>query len=354
MIQIRKRFPKVVLLLLALIVGAGFFVVKGRRNGTAVATPSDSQKPVKLYEVKLDGTKIPDEALSNRRPLAIMIENHVDARPQWGLPKASLIFEAIAEGGITRFMAVYGPNDSDKIGPVRSARLYYLDWAKELNALYAHVGGNIAALDLIPKIGIADLNQFSIGERAFWRVVNGKATEHTMYTSTKKLYEVAESKKMSVSADFDSLKFKDDTKEGERGSGQVVTVVFSSPEFTVKWTYDPKTNAYFRSHGGVAHKDAGTGEQVNAKTVAVATVKRSPLISRDEKEVWQMTTVGSGSATVFIDGKEIKGTWKKESREKRMRFYDSEVNEISVNRGQAWIEIIPPEGSVTSTALPTQ
>lgn len=352
MIRIRKRFPLPILLLLIILVGGAFYIVKGRRSsaGEKTVVTEQGQKKI-LYENKLDGAFLEDQSMANRRPLSIMIENHVDARPQWGLSKASLVFEAIAEGGITRFMAVYGPNDAEKIGPVRSARIYYLDWAKELNALHAHIGGNVAALDLIPKIGINSLNQFWVGTRAYWREKNGKATEHTVYTSTKKLYEVAESKKWSATAKFDALEFKDDAKEGEHGPGQVATVVFSGPLFTVKWTYDPPTNSYLRTIAGVAHKDPVTGEQLRAKTVAVATVKRAPLVSRDEKEVWQMTTVGSGKATVFLDGKEIKGTWKKDSREKRMRFYDGEGKEIEVNRGPMWIEIIPPEGSVTSTPL---
>ncbi|MBM2821184.1 MAG: hypothetical protein HW405_944, partial [Candidatus Berkelbacteria bacterium] len=103
----------------------------------------------------LEGTQT-DKTLAGRHPLAIIIENHPAARPQIGLDKASIIYEAITEGGITRFMAIYGPRDADKIGPVRSLRTFFLDWSHEYQAFLAHVGGNIDALDRVPQEGTLD------------------------------------------------------------------------------------------------------------------------------------------------------------------------------------------------------
>ena len=130
-----------------------------------------------------------------RRPLAVMIENHIESRPQSGLTSADVVYEAVAEGGITRFMALFYCNLSDvQVGPVRSARTYYLDWLGEYNnPLYAHVGGANTpgpadALSQIIKYKVNDLNQFSIGFPTFWRdyerLGHPVATEHTMYSTS--------------------------------------------------------------------------------------------------------------------------------------------------------------------------
>lgn len=284
-----------------------------------------------------------DPDLANRRPLAIMVENHTDARPQVGLTKAAIVFEAIAEGGITRFMAVFGPFDAPKIGPVRSARQYYAEWAKGMDALYAHVGGSDDVRTLIKTIGLASLDQFKYGTKAYWREPKaGVAIEHTMFTSTAKLYDVAKDARLDLKAQISPYKFKDEPTQEERGSNQVITIDFSFPTYRVLWAYDPVTNSYLRSQGGIEHVDRETGERVTAKTVVVAVVKRQ-LKAEEDGSGWIMTTTGTGKATVLQDGKSIVGTWKRPSKTDMLRFYDEAGQEISFNRGQIWIEILPPE-----------
>ena len=134
----------------------------------------------------LDGETVP-AGTALRRPIAVMIDNHPEARPQWGLSSASRVYEAITEGGITRYLAVYGPKDADRIGPVRSARTQFLHYALELNASIAHVGGNEDALALIDQLHLDDLNEFRYpeGYRRIFR--SGIAFEHTVFTSTEAL-----------------------------------------------------------------------------------------------------------------------------------------------------------------------
>lgn len=296
---------------------------------------------------KLNGVDYPI-SVSNRHPLAVMIENHPDARPQSGLDKASIVYEAIAEGGITRFMAVYGPNSPEKVGPVRSARTYYLDWALEYDAFYSHVGGNIDALDLIPQIDIKDLDQFRYGTKAYWREPQaGKATEHTMYTDLVKLYDIASDNKWDMKADFNSLIFKSDIAKDQRPQTSTVTVDFSTDTYKVQWNYDPETNLYKRVLGGIAHKDAVSGEQLTAKNIIVQEVVREAVTTRIGENGWKMTTIGSGKVKIFQDGTQIEGTWKKSSRTDRTRFYDSAGKEIEFNPGVTWYEIVPPGTAVT-------
>jgi len=300
------------------------------------------EKP-KVVEVKkavcpLDGLSVKEE-VANRHPLAIMIENHIDARPQSGLSEASLIYEAIAEGGITRFMALYVWGEPEKVGPVRSARTYDLDWLSEFNAFYAHVGGNYTALQQIKQYGILDLDQFKYGTQAYWREPQaGKATEHTMYTKPTKLWNIASKNKWDIKGSYESFEFKDDLEKSLRPVSASVTINFSTSNYQVKWVYDPETNLYKR--------EQVKGPDVKAKNIIVEWMERSSTISAIGEKSWAMKTIGTGKAKIFMDGKVIEGTWKKESRTSRTWFYDTSGAKIKFNRGQTWVEIVHPELSV--------
>ncbi len=302
-----------------------------------------------LYPAVLDGV-MTDQESANRHPLGIIIENHPDARPQSGLDKASIVYEAIAEGGITRFLAIYGTYQAEKIGPVRSARTYYIDWAHGYNAFFAHVGGNMDALEKIPRDKILDLDQFRYGS-PYWREKDGKvASEHTMFTSTVKLQEQASTNKYSTANNFNVVKFKDEPEGDEKASApekQKVSIVFSSAQFNVDFEYNKATNSYKRSLAGNPHVDKISKNQINPKNIIVMTVKRKSTITKINEPGYDMTTIGTGNARIFLDGKEIKGTWKKPTVADRELFYDESGNEIVFNRGQFWICVIPPEGSVT-------
>jgi len=199
-----------------------------------------------------------------RRPLTVMVENHAEARPQSGLSKVDIVYEAVAEGGITRLLAIYycGVAAEDfVIGPVRSARTYYLDFASEYGdyPLYAHVGGANKpgpsnALGQISDYGWLakgnDMNQFSLGFPTFWRdyerLGRPVATEHTMYTTADKLYEIAHQRGLDAEddegdkwdEDYRSWEFKDDASE----KGNVDNIKFNFwsgyQEYEVNWQYN--------------------------------------------------------------------------------------------------------------------
>ncbi|MEK7461124.1 MAG: DUF3048 domain-containing protein [Patescibacteria group bacterium] len=318
---------------------------RGDANNQPTVTTASSTPT--LVTDNLDGTQVA-APLANRRPLGVMIENHPDARPQFGLGQASVVYEAIAEGGITRFLAIFGANDVAKVGPVRSARSYYLDWALEYDAAYAHVGGNIDALDLIKQLAIHDLDQFALGTRAYRREPRGGvALEHTMYADTNALRTI-DLEKYGSNQDWTKPTFKADEAREHRPTSQVVNIDFSSPDFTVRWTYDPETNTYLRQMGGVPHKDGATGDTLRAANIFVQTVQRAPIVTRINEHGYKMDTVGTGSATVFQDGKKIEATWKKASHTAPTVFTDAEGKVIARNPGVTWFEIVPPESTVTS------
>lgn len=333
-------------------VGTGLYIQSHDKTTTTKNEDTkndDSKVSEVLYPAILDGV-MTDQESANRHPLGIIVENHPDARPQSGLDKASVVYEAVAEGGITRFLAIFGTNEAEKVGPVRSARTYFVDWAHGYNAFFAHVGGNMDALDQIPKDKILDLDQFSYSS-PYWREKSaGLATEHTMFTSTLKLREQAQKNNYSTANNFNVFRFKDDPTDAEKASApdkQKISVVFSSAQFNVDFEYDKTTNSYKRSLAGSPHIDKVSKNQINPKNVVVMTVKRQATTTRINEPGYKMTTTGSGTAEIFIDGKEIKGTWKKDSTADRELFYDESGNEVVFNRGQFWICVIPPEGSVS-------
>ncbi|MFH1535679.1 MAG: DUF3048 domain-containing protein [Patescibacteria group bacterium] len=306
-------------------------------------------------------TKAAEALWETRRPLAVMIENHTEARPQSGLFNADIIYEAVAEGGITRFMALFYCNPGDyQVGPVRSARTYYLDWLEEYDALYAHVGGANTpgpadALSQIIKYGVKDLNQFSIGFPVFWRdyqrLGHSVATEHTMYSTTTKLWEVGAKRGWTATdsagirwdKNFTPWKFKDD-KGGGTTSNITVNFWESQSAYQVQWQYDKETNSYKRKNGE-SHTDLNNGKQLEAKVVIVQFQREANANDGYPGNVHLLYgTTGSGSALIFQDGNVIEGKWIKASRTARSKYLDKNSKEVEFNGGQIWIQTVP-EGS---------
>ncbi len=306
----------------------------------------------------------------DHRPLGVMIENHENSRPQSGLNSADVVYEIVAEGGITRFLVVYHCMAPVQVGPVRSARTYFLDYISEYgtNPLYAHVGGANTpgpadALSQINKYGWGsynDMNQFSIGFPTFWRDYNrlghATATEHTMYSTTDKLWKFAKEERGLGAEDEDGnswdegfvpYKFKD--KES-KGTSQAIHVEYweRDSNYFIDWFFDPATNSYNRNNGGKPHVDRNTNKQFNAKNIVAIFTRESSANDGYENNAHLLyKTVGSGKARVFIDGKEIEATWEKDSRTDRTKILNESGEEIEFNRGRIWFHVLPLEGVVS-------
>ncbi len=339
--------------LLLVLFGLGFYLLTNEDNksilGNSTGKSKGNAKQEQAVPAVLDGVMTTSEA-ANRHPLAVIIENHPDSRPQAGLDKASIVYEAIVEGGITRFMAIFGTNEAEKVGPVRSARTFFVDWSRSYNAYLAHVGGNIDALDQIEAEKVLDLDQFAYSD-PYWRERSvGIATEHTMYTGTPRLREQVQKNNYTTANNFNVFRFKDDPAGDEKDvlpASQKVAVKFSSDQYNVEFSYDKATNSYKRALAGSPHVDQISKNQINPKNLIVMTVNRKPVTTRINESGYEMTTVGAGKAKIFIDGKTIDGSWKKTSKTDRELFYDANGQEITFNRGQFWIAVIPPDASVT-------
>lgn len=322
-------------------------------------------------------TKTERDAWEKRRPLMVMIENTPDARPQSGLSDADVVFEAVAEYGITRFMAGFYCQvqaADTTLAPIRSARIYFVHWASGFNfPLYVHVGGaNVPGkTDALGAIGDYgwnqqnDLNQFSIGFPTFKkngnRIGRPVATEHTMETSTEKLWAVAEKRgwtNMSPGATVRGKKvvgtdwkagYKGWTfQDGQAGKGTTTQISYDFwsgfADYSVAWQYDQASNTYKRSVGGASHVDLNNDKQIAASNVIVLfTKEEGPL--NNEKHMYY-TTEGTGDILLFQNGEVIKGTWSKKTRESELQFFDTKGNPVQLVRGMTWISTLAKNAPV--------
>lgn len=290
-------------------------------------------------EAPLTGELI-DPSIAGRRALAVVIENAPEARPQSGYNDADIVYEALAEGGITRTLAIFQSKDAKEIGPVRSARDYFIEWLSEYSGIFAHVGGSAVALGVISRDNIPDINQFYNGSY-FWRS-NDRYAPHNVYTTTEKLYAAATANKMVTTGAPKPLIFKKEVDEVDRPATQTVTVNFSGPLFQVIYKYDPKTNSYARSVAGEAARDKNTGVQIAPRNVIVEYTSVVPYINEEGAQGVHIGTT-SGKGVFFQDGIATEMTWTKTSRATRTVYKDLQSKEIQFNRGQTWVEVVPAD-----------
>ncbi|MBT6254207.1 DUF3048 domain-containing protein [Candidatus Uhrbacteria bacterium] len=280
----------------------------------------------------LSGERVDDD--ETFKLFAVMVENSQDAWPLSGIEDSYLVFEAPVEGNITRFMAMYSDDqDVDEIGPVRSARPYYVDLVLGWDALYAHVGGSPEALDLIKERGVNDLNEFFNGG-SFWRS-RRRSAPHNVYTETSRLI-AGWDRVIEDEQEYETRLFKKSKIEDEPPEEYEVEVEFNGYGYDVTWVYDPEQNAYVRHQAGSEYK-LRSGAGIAVQNVAIMKTQTSVIDNIGRQKI---TTVGGGDAQIHMDGQVIDGTWEKDLRSTIMRFYDDAGDEIVWNVGKTWVEVV--------------
>ncbi|HSX17066.1 MAG TPA: DUF3048 domain-containing protein [Patescibacteria group bacterium] len=275
-----------------------------------------------------------DPSVNERTVTGIMVENSELARPQSGIDQADVVFEAVAEGGITRFLLLFQDNAPGYVGPVRSVRPYYISWALGFDAAIAHVGGSPEGLQDMKKA--KDLDQFTNG--SFFHRISSRYAPHNVYTS------IANMNQLEIQKNFGKSKYTPLLRRAETPSktpnAKSIDLTISSSAFNVHYDYDPGTNTYKRSEGGAPHMvvdEQGNQTQLHPKVVVALTMDQG--IAPDDLHT-SYGTLGFGHAYVFQDGNVAEATWKKSSTSGNFTFTDSKGAPLGLNPGQTWFTAV--------------
>lgn len=304
------------------------------------ATPVKKKVVAPKFYSPLTGAET-SEDLTKRHITAIMIENSPDARPQSGLKDAGVIFEAVAEGGITRFIALYQEGRPGLIGPVRSVRPYYVEWAAGFDPAVAHIGGSARALQMIRSgsYGV-DMDQF-FNAGSYWRATD-RAAPHNVYTNFDRMDALASAKGKTAST-F-TFAERTDEKAVKTPNATHINVGVSSGVFNVDYDYDAASNSYVRKQGGAPHTDR-EGGQLQPKVVIAMKVQMSRGFEDGYRE--QITTTGTGQAFVFQNGTVQEVTWSKADPKSPLTFTGSDGKPVKLVRGQTWITALAADRNVS-------
>lgn len=402
----KKLFTILAVVFALLVVGVGAYVLlvkpnsymDPRKANTDSANNADNtnQDPSNMYENPINGMLISKDEAKNfqdRKPIAVMVNNHNLARPSLGISSADIVYEVVAEGGITRLMPIFYSKIPEKVGYVRSVRYYFAELAVPYSPHFIHWGGAnvpacekngtcakvhdvlVDAYDRIVKLGLPNLDGLSRSQcaestcvfgRDEARLAAGIPTEHTALVRLPAVYQDAKELRPQESwhkfVPFAQWKFKSDAAQSERGTiGQAVPITYdywaTQPDFSVKWVYDPATNEYTRYQGGVKQTDGLNNQDLKAKTVVIRFTKEYP--TGDDKNHMYHDIVGTGDALIFMDGKVVTAKWARVTHDDMDKYTTADGNEVEFNRGQIWVQLVPIgnkvsyEGAPTTTVTPT-
>ena len=311
--------------------------VQVRPVAVKTVTPTPAPKPAVKYYSPLTGEKVTSEAVTTAPVTAVMIENSPDARPQSGLKDSGIVFEAIAEGGITRFLVLYQQEKPGLIGPVRSIRLYDAEWVAPFSASVGHVGGSMGGLAEIRNGSYRDMDQF-FNAASYYRS-SDRYDPHNVYT-TSTLLDALNAKKGYASSAFTGFT-RVDGKPATTPTATNISITISSALYNSTYTYDKTTNTYARSQAGAPHLDRESG-QITPTVVVAMRVDEQTVLQDGYRE--QITTIGSGPATIFQNGTATAVTWHKPSKTSQITFTDVTGTDVPLVRGQTWLAAVPNNG----------
>jgi len=307
-------------------------------RGLAQLRPNETR----LLDVALQRVWPDPESGDLVHPIAVIVDNLDRARPQAGLDQADVVYEALAEGGITRFLAVYATHDPEVVGPVRSARHYFVHWAREFGAPLAHIGASPQGFGALRAGGVTSIED-GRGLGVFWRSRDRRAP-HNAYTSIAATR--AKLRQATVQpGSFGGLSFREGGLRLAGSPAPIAAVKYGPWRYTVTWRHDPRANDYVRHIDGAPHVDAASGQQIRASNVLVQWVPTRP-IPGDGAGRLDLADVGTGPLLAFLDGVAIEGTWSKASLGAPTAYRDREGRPLELNAGPTWIHIVPLNGRV--------
>ncbi|MBN2394989.1 MAG: DUF3048 domain-containing protein [Candidatus Atribacteria bacterium] len=278
------------------------------------------------------------ESPFGNRPLAIMVENAKDARPQSGLDRANIVYEVLTEGGITRFLAIYASQEADKVGPVRSARPYFITKALEHQSIYIHAGESPDAGTFIKEEHIDDINELNQFQ-PFWRIQERKPP-HNLYTSTWQLRDEAKKMGYIEMINKEDYQFEIDQNEVLTGKEIQQLDIQYNVNYAVSYRYNPETQKYIRLMNGEPHLDAETGKPIEVKNIIIQHTEKKVM---DEEGRLSVDFLGEGEGLIIFNGRSEEITWVKEDLNSRTLFYNDDGNRLAIQPGNVWIQVVHPD-----------
>jgi len=280
-------------------------------------------------------------------PFAVMIDNIKEARPHFGLADADVVYEAPAEGGIPRLMPIFlrAGTDVSSIGPVRSARHYFIYMANEYRTPIVHIGASPQGLDALSATGLPDLDE-ERGDAGFWRDPSRQAP-HNAFVSTASIREVLRQRSGPIKASLGPLNFGDFVQ----GSQAATTILIPYPggeRYMLEYDYEADNQVYNRVMDGVPHLDGSTGQQYTAKSIIIQ-FANTVAIPNDDAGRLDITLVGSGKGVLVADGTQVPLQWSKASMRDATQFKRTDGAPFALPSGQVWIQIVPLETQLSIT-----
>ena len=345
----KSKKNKLIIFLLLLIVAAGGclaakIIIDNQNNGQDVESSVKEDETLKV-EIEKEVPKVKIFSGTDR-PIAVMIDNHNQAWPQAGLNKAYMVYEIIVEGGETRLMALFKGQDVEKIGPVRSARHYFIDYVMENDAIYAHYGWSPQAESDVAKFGINNMNGITESTDVFWRVKD-KSAPHNAVASSASLLTRAKEKGYRLTSNKKSV-LNYTTDEVNLTDGVVANLVTIPHSYlqTVKYEYDETTKTYIRYARKKEQTDWDTGEPITTKNIIITFCNNYDLDDGEDKGRQGLYNIGTFDGYYITNGKAIKIKCTKSDRDSQTVYKDLEGNEIKVNDGNTFVNICPKDAEV--------
>lgn len=350
----KEKIKIILLLVLLVLVGIAIFISyqKLRSSEKEVATGDITDNNVinnqsETQVVELNSNEKIKIFNGSERSIAVMIDNHSGAWPQAGLNQAYLVYEIVVEGGETRLMAVFKGQDVKMIGPIRSSRHYFLDYALENDAIYVHYGWSPEAQNDISTLKVNNINGIYESSSSFWRVKE-KSSPHNVVTTTEKIKSIAENKGYSLNSNKKSvLNYTAETVSLDSGMTANEIVIPHSTLQTVKYTYDSEKKVYKRYARNKAQTDWQSGNSIATTNIIVEFIDNYDLNDGENKGRQGLDNIGTFNGYYITEGKAIKITCTKSSRTAQTVYKDKDGKEIEVNDGNTWINICPKNAGVT-------
>lgn len=335
----------VVILLLLILIAGGLLLARKLldkpQNETSANLLNNSEIDSQVPE------KEPVTFAGNERPIAFMLDNNINAMPQAGLLEADIIYEMIVEGGETRLMAVMKNKNPEKIGPLRSARHYYLDYALENDAIYVHFGQSPQAKSDITTLGISDINGIYESSTYFWRV-SSRYAPHNVITSMEKMEKLIETKGFrTTTTKKNVLNYVAEEFNLENGEEALEITIPYSTVNAVKYTYNPQTKTYIRYSRNKKQVDWETEKNIQVKNIIITKCKNTTLNDGSNAGRQTLSNIGTLDGYYITNGKIIPITCTKTSRAGQTVYQDLDGNEINVNDGKTFIQICPIDSKIT-------